>query len=127
MSFEISFAGNAELAATQTRGDDHCDCLKILAGAKVNALGSQVNAINLDVGPEIEITILRLFDKTIAQLAAVGSLHTEIIHNRVVNGKELAADLFVLLQNQRVEAQLVAPKCRGQSGRPRANDQNVVH
>src|SRR2546426_2828375 len=109
MSFEISFPGNAELATTQTRGDDHCDCLKTLAGAKVKALGSKVNAIDLDVGPEIEITVLRLFDKTIVQLAAVGSLHTEIIHNRVVNGKELAADFFVLFQHKCVQTKLVAP------------------
>src|SRR2546425_458769 len=126
-SFEISFAGNAQLSTTQTGGDDDGDCLKTLAGVKGNAPGFQVNAVDLDVGPEIEIAVFGLFDKTIAQLAAVGSLHTEIIHNRMVNRKELAADLFVLLQNQRVEAQLVAPKCRGQSGRPRANDQNVVH
>src|SRR6266852_6844105 len=115
--FEISFAGNAELATAQTRGDDHCDCLKTFAGAKGDALVFQINAVDLDVGPKIEVAVFGVFDKTIAQLATVCSAHPEIILNRVVNGKELTADLFVLLQYQRVEAQFVTPTRGRQSSR----------
>ena len=94
---------------------------------KANAPGFQVNAVDRNVGPEIEVAVFGLCGKTVAHLAAVCSARSEIIFNRVVNGKELAADLFGLLQDQRVEAQLVAPERRGQSSRPRTNDQNVVH
>src|SRR5207249_12121684 len=111
----------------QTGGDDHCDRLNILTAAKRDAFRFHIDALTLSVGPKIEIRSLRLFDKTIAQLAAVCCIYAEMVSNRVVNRKKLPADLLVLLQHQSVQAKLVAPKRRRQSRRPSADNQNVVH
>jgi hypothetical protein len=68
-----------------------------------------------------------LLDKSLTQLAPISGLESGIIFDRVMHPEKLAADFFVLLEHQRVEAQLVAPARGRKSGRTGADDQHVMH
>src|SRR5437870_11973779 len=109
---KLSFAGNAQSPAPQTGSDDDRDRLQLLAALKRDALRFQINAFKLDIRPEIKVRSLRLRDKTVAQLAAVRGAHAQIIFDGVVNGKKLPTNFLVLLQNQRIEPELVTPTRR---------------
>src|SRR5258707_15805244 len=97
------FTRDAELPAPQAGRDDDRDRLKLFAAAQHHAFGFQVHAGNLDLSPEIKITIFSLGDEPIAQLAAAVSMQAEIVVDGIVNREKLPADFFTLFQYQRIE------------------------
>src|SRR5207245_5882399 len=99
-SCKLVFSGNAEPAPAQTRGNDDRDRLKLFTAAERDAFRFQIDMLDVDVGPEIEIAIFRLLDEAIAQLAAILSPHPRIIGYRVVNREQLSSDFFASFQHE---------------------------
>src|SRR5205085_8864876 len=124
---ELLLARHAQTPSPNSRRDDERNRLKLLAAAKPQALRTQVNALDLGLSPKVELFLLDLRRQTVAQLAPVLRLDAGIIFYRIVDVEQLAADLPFALDDERVESQLVAPKRRRKSRRPRADDDYVVH
>src|ERR1043165_5913449 len=77
--------------------------------------------------PEIETRSCCLIGKQVAQFTTVLCFHAEIIFDWVMNRKQLPAHVCRLFEHQGIQTQLIAPTRSGKTGRPGADDQNVVH
>src|SRR5205814_534308 len=80
-----------------------------------------------NIRPKIEIAGFGLFNEACAQLLPIVRMQTEIVIDRIVHEKELAADFFVLFEHQRVKTQLVTPPRCGKAGGTSADDYDIVH
>src|SRR5207244_9127484 len=87
----------------------------------------QVDAGNLNIGPEIEIRTLGLFNEAFAQFFTIVCMKTEVVVDWIVYERELTTDCFVLFEHERVETKLVTPTRGRKTGGTGAYDYDIVH
>jgi hypothetical protein len=98
------------LSASNSSGHNNRDRLELLAAAQGNSFCLQVNAFNLNSGPQIEVGLIHTLGEFLQKLFSVPCANPWVIPDRTVNGMKLAAHLFILFQHERVEAKFIAPE-----------------